>query len=131
MSTIPTLSVCMPVYNAEQYVREATESILQQTFTDFEFIIIDDGSTDDSTRILEDFARKDARVRLVSRPNTGYTIALNEALALARAPYTARMEAGPVRKAAGLSPGQPRLRRGRQPDHDDRSVWIPSLSAPP
>jgi glycosyltransferase involved in cell wall biosynthesis len=80
MSTIPTLSVCMPVYNAEQYVREATESILHQTFTDFEFIIIDDGSTDDSRRILEEFARRDARIRLVSRPNTGYTVALNEAL---------------------------------------------------
>jgi glycosyltransferase involved in cell wall biosynthesis len=96
MSTIPTLSVCMPVYNAEQYIREATESILRQTFADFEFIIIDDGSTDDSKQILEEFARKDARVRLVSRPNTGYTIALNEALGLARAPYLARMDADDI-----------------------------------
>jgi glycosyltransferase involved in cell wall biosynthesis len=96
MSTIPTLSVCMPVFNAEPYVREATESILQQTFSDFEFIIIDDGSTDDSKQILEDFARKDARIRLVSRPNTGYTVALNEALALARAPYLARMDADDI-----------------------------------
>jgi glycosyltransferase involved in cell wall biosynthesis len=86
----------MPVYNADRYVREATESILRQTFTDFEFIIIDDGSTDDSHQILEELARKDSRIRLVSRPNTGYTVALNEALALARAPYIARMDADDV-----------------------------------
>jgi len=86
----------MPVYHADRYVREATESILNQTFTDFEFIIIDDGSTDDSHQILEELARRDSRIRLVSRPNTGYTIALNEALALARAPYLARMDADDI-----------------------------------
>jgi glycosyltransferase involved in cell wall biosynthesis len=86
----------MPVYNAEDFVREATESVLQQTFTDFEFIIIDDGSTDGSREILEELARRDSRIRLVSRPNTGYTIALNEALQLARAPYVARMDADDV-----------------------------------
>jgi glycosyltransferase involved in cell wall biosynthesis len=96
MSTVPTLSVCMPVYNAERYIREAAESILHQTFTDFEFIIIDDGSTDDSREILEELARNDARIRLVSRPNTGYTKALNEALGLARGTYLARMDADDV-----------------------------------
>lgn len=96
MSTVPTLSVCMPVYNAEQYIRQAAESILHQTFTDFEFIIIDDGSTDDSRKILQELARRDPRIRLVSRPNTGYTKALNEALGLARAPYLARMDADDV-----------------------------------
>jgi glycosyltransferase involved in cell wall biosynthesis len=96
MSTVPLISVCMPVFNADRYVREATESILNQTFSDFEFIIIDDGSTDDSHQILEELARRDSRIRLVSRPNTGYTVALNEALALARAPYIARMDADDV-----------------------------------
>ncbi len=96
MATLPTLSVCMPVYNADDFVREATESILQQTFTDFEFIIIDDGSTDKSREILEELARRDTRIRLVSRPNTGYTIALNEALQLARAQYVARMDADDI-----------------------------------
>jgi glycosyltransferase involved in cell wall biosynthesis len=86
----------MPVYNADDFVREATESILQQTFTDFEFIIIDDGSTDKSREILEELARRDTRIRLVSRPNTGYTIALNEALQLARAQYVARMDADDI-----------------------------------
>jgi glycosyltransferase involved in cell wall biosynthesis len=86
----------MPVYNAGPYVRAAAESILHQTFSDFEFIIIDDGSTDDSREILEELARRDSRVRLVSRPNTGYTKALNEALSLARAPYLARMDADDI-----------------------------------
>jgi glycosyltransferase involved in cell wall biosynthesis len=86
----------MPVFNAERYIRKATESILNQTFGDFEFIIINDGSTDDSLQILEEYARKDARIRLVSRPNTGYTKALNEALSLARGPFVARMDADDV-----------------------------------
>jgi glycosyltransferase involved in cell wall biosynthesis len=96
MSSDPLLSVCMPVYNAEQYVRQAAESILAQTFGDFEFIIIDDGSTDGSKEILEELAARDPRIRLVCRPNTGYTVALNEALGLARAPYVARMDADDI-----------------------------------
>jgi glycosyltransferase involved in cell wall biosynthesis len=92
----PTISVCMPVFNAEQYVRQAAESVLAQTFGDFEFIIIDDGSTDDSHAILEELARRDPRIRLISRPNTGYTRALNEALGLARGTYIARMDADDV-----------------------------------
>jgi glycosyltransferase involved in cell wall biosynthesis len=86
----------MPVYNAEQYVRQAAVSILSQSFTDFEFIIIDDGSTDGSRDILEELARRDARIRLFSRPNTGYTKALNEALSLARGTYIARMDADDI-----------------------------------
>src|ERR1700749_2358187 len=96
MSTIPTVSVCMPAYNAEPFIRDATESILKQTFADFEFIIINDGSTDDTLEILEELARRDARIRPVSRPNTGYTVALNEALSMARGIYLARMDADDV-----------------------------------
>ena len=97
MSTAtPVISVCMPVYNADQYVRDAAESVLRQTFADFEFIIVDDGSTDDSRTILEGLARRDHRIRLISRPNTGYTKALNEALGLARGTYLARMDADDV-----------------------------------
>lgn len=86
----------MPVYNAERYVAEAVESILSQTLADFEFIIIDDGSTDRSLALLESFAAKDGRVRLSSRPNTGYVEALNEALAQAGSPLVARMDADDV-----------------------------------
>jgi glycosyltransferase involved in cell wall biosynthesis len=86
----------MPVYNAERYVAEAVESILGQTFTDFEFLITDDGSTDRSLSILRRYARQDPRIRLVSRPNTGYAIALNEMLAAARGELVARMDADDI-----------------------------------
>ena len=96
METVPLISVLMPVYNAEQYIREATESILNQTFRDFEFIITDDGSTDSSREILEEYAANDPRVNLISRPNTGHTTALNQMLAIAKGKYIARMDADDV-----------------------------------
>ncbi len=68
---LPLISVCMPVYNAERYLAEAVESVLGQTYEDFEFLIIDDGSTDLSLRILKRYAVCDPRIRLTSRPNKG------------------------------------------------------------
>jgi glycosyltransferase involved in cell wall biosynthesis len=88
----PSISVCMPVYNAERYVAEAVESILDQTLGDFEFLIVDDGSTDGSRRILERYAARDPRIRLTSRPNTGLVGALNEMLAAAGCEFIARMD---------------------------------------
>ncbi len=68
----PQVSVIMPVYNTERFVAETTESVLAQTFADFEFIIIDDGSTDASSRSARGIRQaRDARVRVVSRPNKG------------------------------------------------------------
>lgn len=93
---MPTVSVLMPVYNAERYLGEAVESILGQTFADFEFLIVDDGSTDRSRAILERYAAQDPRIRLTSRPNTGYAAALNELLGLARGELVARMDADDV-----------------------------------
>jgi glycosyltransferase involved in cell wall biosynthesis len=95
-STPPAVSVLMPVYNAEQYLEAAVRSILDQTYRDFELIIIDDGSTDGSLAILQRLAAEDTRIRLVSRPNTGYTIALNQAIALARGQLLARMDADDI-----------------------------------
>jgi hypothetical protein len=89
----------MPVYNAERYLAEAIESILSQTFADFEFIIVDDGSTDKSAKILHGYERRDPRVRILSRPNTGIVGALNDGLALARAQLVARMDADDVSSA--------------------------------
>ena len=96
MMRMPLVSVLMPVYNAERYVAEAVESILGQTFADFEFIIIDDGSKDRSLAILEGYAARDPRIRLISRPNTGIVQALNEGLALARGELVARMDADDI-----------------------------------
>ena len=93
---VPLISVVMPVYNYARYVAQAVESILAQTFTDFEFLIIDDGSTDRSLAILNRYAGRDPRIRLVSRPNTGLVAALNEGLGLARGELIARMDADDV-----------------------------------
>ena len=96
MNQSPAISVILPVYNAEAYVREAVESILAQTFTDFECIIINDGSTDDSGAILRELAARDTRIVLVERLNDGYVSALNKGLEMARAELIARMDADDV-----------------------------------
>ena len=96
MNRNPAISVILPVYNAEAYVREAVQSILAQTFTDFECIIINDGSTDGSGAILRELAMRDARIVLVERPNGGLVSALNKGLEIARADLIARMDADDV-----------------------------------
>ena len=92
----PTVSVVMPVYNAERYLRESVGSILSQSFGDFELHLIDDGSTDKSLSILREFEAADQRVRLVSRANTGYTIALNEMIGQSLGKYLARMDSDDI-----------------------------------
>ena len=74
----PLVSVLMPVYNTEKYVAEAIESILNQTFADLEFIIIDDGSTDRSLEILRRYEIRDCRIRLIVRENRGIVATRNE-----------------------------------------------------
>jgi glycosyltransferase involved in cell wall biosynthesis len=93
----PVVSVIMPTYNAEKYLHEAVDSILSQTFSDFEFIVIDDGSTDTSGIMLSEYARKDARIRVYRQPsNQGIVAALNRGLALAQGKYIARMDADDI-----------------------------------
>lgn len=92
----PAVSVLMPVYNAERYLREAVQSVLSQDLVNIELIAVNDGSKDGSLEILESFARRDSRMRVISRPNTGLSIALNEALAASRATLIARMDADDV-----------------------------------
>ena len=96
MSSGPAISVVLPVYNAEAYVSEAVESILAQSFTDFELIAINDGSTDGSGAILRELAARDTRIVLVERPNDGLVSALNEGIESARAEFIARMDADDV-----------------------------------
>ena len=90
------ISVLMPVYNAERYLRKAVESVLAQTYGNFELIAVDDGSTDRSKDILDGFAARDQRVRVMSRPNTGIVGALNDGLAAAKGDYIARMDADDI-----------------------------------
>lgn len=93
----PLISVIMPVYNSAKYLQEAVVSILGQTLADFELILIDDGSTDDSSATLEYFRKNDARV-IVQRhsKNQGVAAALNTGLASARGRYIARMDADDI-----------------------------------
>jgi glycosyltransferase involved in cell wall biosynthesis len=92
----PKISVIMPIYNCEEYLKEAVESILNQTFTDFEFIIVNDGSTDKSLSILREFEQKDKRIKIISRENKGLIYSLNEGIKLAQGKYVARMDGDDV-----------------------------------
>jgi len=95
-SAPPAITVLIPVYNGEEYLREAVESILNQSFRDFEALIIDDGSTDGSLAILNEFAAQDERVRIISRENRGLVATLNEGIEQAKAPLIARMDADDI-----------------------------------
>jgi len=88
----PLISVVLPVYNGEKYLIEAIDSILVQTFVDFELIMIDDGSTDGSYRILQEYENRDARLRVFTRKNQGLVATLNEGIELARGKWIARMD---------------------------------------
>jgi glycosyltransferase involved in cell wall biosynthesis len=93
----PCVSVVMPVYNGETYLQEAVESILNQTFTNFEFIIVDDGSTDSTAEILTTYAVLDSRIRPVhNETNLGLIKTLNKGVALAQGKYIARHDADDI-----------------------------------
>ncbi|HWT81645.1 MAG TPA: glycosyltransferase, partial [Candidatus Methylomirabilis sp.] len=90
----PRVSIIMPVYNEERYVRQAVDSILQQTVSDFEFVILDDGSTDRTLEILQSY--RDPRIRLVTQANSGLTASLNRCLPLVSGQYIARMDGNDI-----------------------------------
>lgn len=93
----PTISVYLPVYNGNGYLSAAIESILSQTFKDFEFIIVNDGSTDDSGRTIAEYARKDRRLRVfTNKSNRGVSYSANLALSKCRGQFIARMDADDI-----------------------------------
>lgn len=95
--TEPLVSVLMPVYNVEKYIREAMDGVVQQTFEDFEFVIVDDCSTDGTVAIVEEYAARDPRIRLTSTPrNMGHTAALNLGLDETKGEFVARMDGDDV-----------------------------------
>ena len=94
--TTPRISVAMSVYNGERFLAEAIESILTQSFGDFEFLILDDGSRDGSRQIIEGYAAQDSRIRPIIRENRGLIASLNQLIAEAHAPLIARMDADDI-----------------------------------
>lgn len=92
----PAITVAMSVYNGERFLAAAIESVLAQTFTDFEFLILDDGSRDGTRAIIEAMAARDSRIRPILRENRGLIASLNQLIAEARAPLIARMDADDI-----------------------------------
>ena len=97
MSSIsPKISVLMSCYNGVPFLSQAIESILTQTFTDFEFILINDGSIDDTLAIIKDYAVKDSRIVVIEKRNTGLTDSLNVGIGAARGEWIARLDSDDV-----------------------------------
>src|ERR1051325_12092899 len=115
----PLVSVVMPVYNGERFVVEAVQSILAQTFRDFECIVVDDGSTDRTPERLGAEQARDPRLVVHRQPsNLGFRTALTTGCALARGELIARMDADDIslptrpERAGGVLPGEPDPRGG-------------------
>jgi len=96
VSSPPAISVVMSVYNGADYVEKAIKSILSQDFTDFEIIIVDDGSTDHTLAILTQYGQTDSRIKVISQKNTGLTTALNNGIEQAAGRYIARQDADDI-----------------------------------
>lgn len=93
----PTVSVLMTEYNGEECISDAVESILGQTFSDFEFIIVDDDSKDRTVEIVNNYAQKDSRIKvIVNEKNMGFTQSLNKGIEQSRSKYIARMDADDI-----------------------------------
>lgn len=98
----PLITVLMPVYNANKFIKQAIESILHQTYTNFEFLIIDDGSIDNSMLIIQEY--DDPRIKTISnKRNIGVGPSLNEGVLLAKGKYIARMDADDISKPKRLA----------------------------
>ena len=92
----PLVSILLPVYNSQRYLRPAVSSMLAQSFSDWELICINDGSSDDSPSILEEFAASEPRLRVVHQENQGLVESLNRGAALARGALICRMDADDI-----------------------------------
>lgn len=96
MNNKTLISVVMSVYNAEKYLSDSILSILKQTHKNIEFIIVNDGSTDGSLRIIQEYATKDKRIVLINQENIGLTKSLNKCVALATGQYIARQDSDDI-----------------------------------
>ena len=122
----PRVSVALSVYNGERHLAEAIESVLNQTLTDLELLVLDDGSTDGTLRILQTYAQADPRVRIISRENRGLVASLNQLLDEAHAPVIARMDADDICRADRLERQLAFL--DARPDHGVVGSWIREIN---
>src|SRR5690625_2261032 len=83
----PAISIIVPVHNAAPYISTCLDSILEQTFTDMEVIVVNDGSEDESSEICDNYARRDSRVKIIHRDYGGVSAARNTGVAAARGTY--------------------------------------------
>ncbi|MGN0987344.1 MAG: glycosyltransferase family 2 protein, partial [Otoolea sp.] len=89
---MPFVSLIIPIYNAEKYLRRCLNSAMEQTFSDLEIILVDDGSTDQSLSICREYQQKDPRFRIIEKENTGVSDSRNQAIAAARGNYLQFMD---------------------------------------
>ena len=87
------ISVIIPVYNAEKYLRECLDSVIEQTLQEIEIICVDDGSTDNSLAILKEYTQKDERLKIIEQANRGAGAARNLGMAVALGEYLAFLDA--------------------------------------
>ena len=99
---MPDISVILPIYNAEKFIQRTIDSVLAQSFSDFELICVNDGSTDRTSELLHEYASADARISIVNQPNSGPGAARNTGLDQARAPYVIMLDSDDVYKPTML-----------------------------
>ena len=107
------VSVVMSVYNGAEYLRQSVESILSQEGVRFEFIIVNDGSTDESPAILEEYAKKDGRITVIHQENQGLTKALIRGCAEAKGEFICRQDCGDISKPGRLAKQLEHIRSGK------------------
>ncbi len=100
--SLPLVSVIIPVYNAEKYIRQTVRSVLDQTLHEFELIILNDGSRDSSGEILQQMEKEDQRIHVIQKANTGVSDTRNTGISQARGKYLAFLDADDLWKAENL-----------------------------
>ena len=98
----PLISVLVPIYNVEKYLRECLDSLKNQTLDDLEFICINDGSTDSSREIIEEYLQSDSRFKVIDKPNSGYGASMNMGLAQCEGKYVGILESDDFMNADGF-----------------------------
>ena len=89
---MPKVSVIIPVYNVENYLRQCLDSVINQTLKDIEIILVDDGSTDNSLKILQNYAQKESRIKIINKENSGYGASMNIGIGTAQGEYIGIVE---------------------------------------